>query len=472
MPAATLVNPFPGLRPFEAHDDHHPFFGREEQVDDLLERLRRTRFLPVVGTSGSGKSSLVKAGLLPRLYGGFMAGAGSHWRIADFHPGLEPIANLVKRLAEPDALGESGRDPKVQALLLDATIRGGSGGLIEAVLESGVGEDENLLVVVDQFEEIFRFAKSAGNDDRGKKQEVANAAAAFVKLLLEAASDKDTSIYVVLTMRSDFIGECARFRGLPERINEGLFLVPRMTRDQLQRAIEQPVRVAGATIEPALVTRLLNDVGDDPDQLPVLQHALMRTWDEWADECCYDGPLRVWHYHRAGELKEALDTHANAVFGGLDSEDQATAIRLFKCLTVINPVSERDDEVVAGTRRPTRFADACAIIGAEPADLLRVIAAFNHPTCSFLMPPPGTQIDDPTMLDITHESLMRVWKHLEEWVLEEAQAAELYQRLASDAARKASLWRDENLAAAISWREKNPHLTEAWARRVERRNAS
>ena len=454
------VNPFPGLRSFESDDEDHPFFGREEQVDDLLARLRRSRFLAVVGTSGSGKSSLVKAGLIPRLHGGFMAGAGSHWRIADFRPELEPIANMARRLARPDALGEPGLRVESQAPMMEATIRGGARGLIEAVQEAGVGPDENVLVVVDQFEELFRFATSATNDPE-RNQAVVNEAAAFVKKLLEAASDPETSIYVALTMRSDFIGDCARFHDLPERINDGLFLVPRMTRDQLRRAIEGPIQVAGARVEPAVVTRLLNDVGDDPDKLPVLQHVLMRTWDYWAANHASDEPISVRDYEDVGQLQSALAHHANLVFGTLSAEQQDVAARLFKGLTL----SDRGTDL-QGTRRPTRFGDAHRIVGVEPGVLLEVVKKFNDRSCSFLMPPPDVEIVDATVLDISHESLMRFWPRLQGWVREEAEAARVYRRLVFDAERRAPVWRGADLAQGLEWLKKNGrYLNEAWAAR-------
>ena len=132
-----------------------------------------------------------------------------------------------------------------------------------------------MLIVVDQFEELFRFADAARQPDRDDD------AAAFVKLLLEASQQRELPIYVVLTMRSDYIGDCARFRGLPEAVTNALYLIPRMSREQRRAAIVEPVRVGGGTIAPRLVVRLLNDVGDDPDQLPILQHALMRCWDYW-----------------------------------------------------------------------------------------------------------------------------------------------------------------------------------------------
>ena len=144
-------------------------------------------------------------------------------------------------------------------------------------------KDINLLVVVDQFEELFRYRQlESGTHD--SKHAVSEAAAAFTNLLLEAKAQTKYPIYIVLTMRSDFLGDCTQLPGLAEAINAGQYLVPRMSRDERRQAIAGPVAVGGAEISPVLLTRLVNDVGDNPDQLSILQHALNRTWARWQYE--------------------------------------------------------------------------------------------------------------------------------------------------------------------------------------------
>jgi hypothetical protein len=140
-------------------------------------------------------------------------------------------------------------------------------------------------------------------------------AIAFVKLLLGARAQAKMPIYVVLTMRSDFLGECAQFLGLAEAINDGEYLVPRLTRAEVRAAIEGPVGVAEATITQVLVTRLLNDVGDNLDQLSILQHALNRTWANWENEGKAQGPLDLTHYEAVGGMADALNRHAERAFG-------------------------------------------------------------------------------------------------------------------------------------------------------------
>ena len=155
------TNPFPGLRPFE-FEESHLFFGRDSQVEKLMDKLRGPRFVAVVGTSGSGKSSLVRAGLLPALLGGVMAEAGTKWRLAVMRPGNDPIHALATAVNEPRVFGSD--DPQnvaIQVAVAEATFRRGSRGLIEVVQQNGLPSNENVLVVVDQFEELFRFAREA-----------------------------------------------------------------------------------------------------------------------------------------------------------------------------------------------------------------------------------------------------------------------------------------------------------------------
>src|SRR5688572_24283352 len=179
MESTTRSNPFPGLRPFEAEEDHL-FFGREREIADLLRRLASHRFLSVIGTSGSGKSSLVRSGLIPSLHSGSMVKTGSSWRIAVMRPGEDPIGHLAAALDHPDVLGQGGDLANTSRVLLEATLRRGSLGIVDAVRHARLPAYENVLIVVDQFEELFRFRRS------GEIEHARDEAVAFVKLLLEA----------------------------------------------------------------------------------------------------------------------------------------------------------------------------------------------------------------------------------------------------------------------------------------------
>jgi S1-C subfamily serine protease len=451
--ASPGFNPFPGLRAFE-WDEAHLFFGRDGQSDELLRRLARTRFVAVVGTSGSGKSSLVRAGLVPALVSGFMTRAGSAWRLAVFRPGDAPIDALADALVTPGVLGESGLDQAVQRAIVGAALRRSPLGLVEVVRQARLEPGENLLLVVDQFEEIFRFRGAAGN--ASAKDE----SAAFVKLILEAIRQADLPIYTVLTMRSDFLGDCAQFRDLPEALNAGQYLVPRMTRDERGAAITGPVTVGHGEISPRLVQRLLNDVGDDPDQLPILQHALMRTWDHW-DRHAEDGrAIDLEDYEAIGGMAEALSQHADEAFDELADDDaRRLAARVFKALTTRGPNAQ-------GVRRPMSLARLAEVTGAPVSRVAAVIERFRAPGRSLLMPPLPTPLDESVVVDVSHESLIRQWGRLRAWVDEETDSRAMYLRIVDSAQRslagRGGLWRDPDLASALEWKGSN-EPNAAWA---------
>jgi hypothetical protein len=451
------VNPFPGLRPFEPDEDYL-FFGREGQTDELLRRLRTTRFLSVLGRSGSGKSSLVRSGLIPSLHGGSMTRAGSRWRVAIMRPGQDPMGNLAAALTAPEALG-GGVDERLTRAIFETTLRSSRLGLIECVRQSQIGAADNVLVLVDQFEELFRYKRGRGTDGADGGDE----AAAFVKLLLAARESVSPIIYIAITMRSDFIGDCMEFGTLPEVVNEGIYLVPRMTREELRFAITGPVAVGGATIAPRLVSRLLNDVGDDPDQLPILQHALMRTWERWLSYHFPGEPLDLPHYEDIGTLSDALSRHAEEAFGELDERGRFIAEKMFKALT-----DKASDP--RGVRRPAPVSEIRAVTQASLDEITRVTESFRRQGRSFLMPPADVELNDSSILDISHESLMRNWERLSKWADDEAQAAQLYLKLAEAAQRheegKAALWRDPELQFALTWREKEQPTPE-WAERYD-----
>ena len=456
-------NPYPGLRPFLG-DETHLFFGRDEQRVELLRRLRLSRFLAIIGTSGSGKSSLVRAGLLPGLHAGFMAGRGGYWRVADLRPGTDPIGNLARALDRPEVLHDDA-DGEHGPSYTETTLRRSAQGLVEAVREARLPAADRLLVLVDQFEELFRGLEA--RDSANARDD----ASAFVKLLLAASGQAELNIYVVITMRSDFLGDCARFRGLPEAINGGQYLIPRLTRDQIAEAVTGPAAVMGAALSSALVNRLLNDVGDNPDQLPILQHALMRTWDEWARRGCPDGTLALDHYEAeaVGGMAQALNRHADEVLASLaDGQPPVQAARrrqiaerLFQALT---------DTHTAGreVRRLARVGDVALEAGASVDEVLAVAEVFRQPRNAFLMPPAGEPVTPESDLDISHESLMRHWRTLQGWQQAEAASANLYLRLADTAARHgrrvAALWDETDLRETWDWREAR-QPTAGWARR-------
>ena len=442
MIAAATDNPFPGLRPFEPNQADL-FFGRDEQIDDLLDRLEKLHFLAVLGASGSGKSSLVGAGLVPAIQRGYFG--GSNWKVVKVRPGRDPFGALAAALSETFQLSSSETE---------SILRRSSLGIIDLVRQR-LSSAESLLIVVDQFEELINYRRGPGERD-GREE-----SAAFVKLLLAATGHSELSlphtgdlpIFVVLTMRSNSLGKCAQFRGLPEALNNSQYLVPRMTREQQREAIEGPVGMNGARVAPQLVQRLLNDVGDSPDQLPVLQHALMRMWEESREAREQGQAIDLPHYEAVGGMENALKRDADSAFGKFNGDPARQAIvrRLFQSLV---ETGVQEDE----TRRPTPLSAIVTITGAAKLEVENVIGVFKNR--GFLT----LSNDKDPMVDVSHESLIRLWDMLKAWVEKEAESEKIYLRLEDSAVRKMALYRDPELTQALRWREREvPNA--AWAER-------
>ncbi|MGA3004653.1 MAG: tetratricopeptide repeat protein [Acetobacteraceae bacterium] len=456
--------PYPGLRAYE-RDESDLFFGREGCVDEMVDRLAATRFLAVLGASGSGKSSLVRTGLLDALEIGLHATAGPLWIVADCHPGGSAFRNLAEALLTATQNTSPGSDA---IDTLDTFLRRGPRAIIEWANDGNLPAKHNLLVLVDQFEELFRYGDYAGREE----------AEAFAALLLESIRTPGR-IHVVITMRSEYLGGCALIPGLAEQINSSLYLTRRMTREECREAIEGPAAVIGFSIEPALVSHILNDMAAlapweqdrensqlqrlsrQADQLPLMQHALSRLWQLARRRQPSAAPtLTLQDYLDIGMLQGALDQHAKEVVGRLRETARPLVRRVFRALTAGTDLSD-------AVRRPMRLADLTEAVSADIADVCDVVDAFRARDCNFLRPSGGQVLSEETVIDISHESLIRQWSDLAKWFDEEARSSVLWSRLINSEERHANgegeLQSGLDLATALDWWERE-QPTIGWAK--------
>jgi hypothetical protein len=476
-------DPYPGLRPFR-QEETDIFFGREEHTDQLLERLANHRFLAVTGLSGCGKSSLVRAGLIPALNRGFVAEAGHQWRVAQMRPGRTPFARLAGALLNTAALASEREAITGGAEFVEKTLRRGPMGLAEVLRQTPPPPGSNLLLVVDQFEEIFRFrtedeAREALTLEQSQRQRQRriDEAEAFVQLLLASKDQVEFPIFVLLTMRTDYLGHCAVFRGLLEVINESQYIPPPLSREQLVEAISAPAQVFNGRVEETLCHRLLNDAGSSQDQLPLLQHALMRMWNlakarQGEESTRNPILLTVEHYAQIGSVRlsatkgSALSRHGREVLDNLGSEKRRnTAEMLFRALS--GGAMDRRD-----TRRFVSVREVAAIAKVTSEEVIEVADIFRAPGCNFITTIAGEsscgKLQPETELDISHESLIRHWDKLKGWVDREARAATEYLRLVGEEERYSEGHRAEltalELQNAFAWqREFSPN--DFWALR-------
>ncbi len=434
--------PFPGLRPFD-YGDQEFFFGREQQTGALYGLVDRSSFVAVVGGSGSGKSSLAKAGLLPVLEEENRRSPTRKWTWCEMRPGNAPLAALERALialADARAGSETNRDIQRQHIhhQLDKT----SFGLADAMAELGIAAGERFVLLVDQFEELFRYSsRDSSAQDPQSEATLRSEAKRFVELLLEGKRSTSRDIRILITMRSDFIGDCADFPGLPEAVSASQYLVPALDRTQIEDVIVKPIAKAGAAIEPGLVQQLLADVEGEPDQLPVLQHCLLQLWryagaaqaiDPHAKKPAVDpasgddgprpaddprpandprpgdGPkpgrmIGAGCYEAVGKISNALNLHADKVLG---------AFRAGAVEAVFRALSELKDGKAIRRLLPYRSLQAECVVPDQ--ELRKIVHRFRADDCSFLVisPSGSDDISDNTLIYVGHEALLRRWQKI------------------------------------------------------------
>jgi WD40 repeat protein len=455
-------NPYPGLRAFRPGESA-VFFGRDEQIDDLVESLAERKLLAVVGESGCGKSSLVKAGLIPALETGCLVGNAAPWKVAEMRPGREPMRRLAAAVL--GAFG-SGRPSADEVSLFVTGLKRGPRSLVECFREHAPNQQGQLLILVDQFEELIRFRSGAGTDE----------ADAFVALLL-ATAESELPIRIVLTLRTDYLGKCSVFRRLPEALTKSQYLTPLLTREQLYEAIVLPARLFRGDVDEALANQIINEVGKNQDQLPVVQHALMWMWtlaplkapaeaDDQREAANSMGrTLNLNTFLALKGLGDALSNHASNVYDSLSTDKQLIAQRMFCALW-------EDDARIVDNRRPCAVSEAAAIAGVKEAELIEVANSFRAADHCFVMPPASEGgLDSTSVLDVSHESLFRHWDKLKSWTAQEAKDAEEFRdwrhRAVGRKRGRLGLLAEADLRAARDWRERvNPNP--AWAARYQR----
>jgi hypothetical protein len=329
-----------------------------------------------------------------------------------------------------------------------------------------------LCLLIDQFEELFRYAKEKGREE----------AELLTQLLCSLASEQNPAphLFVILTMRSDYLGECARFEGFAETVNSCQYLLPRLDDFGLLRAIHDPAKLYGGEIDPAVGDRLLFTARQEEDALPVLQHALMRAS---AHARKRHGPGKGWTVTMAdlraveGRQGDALSTHADEVLAEIraaDPKNLKAAEWLFRSLTEL----DAENRV---TRRPRNLGELIAVAGGDRTGMIAVIEAFRGTGRNFLVTNPPGPLEDETEIDITHEALIRRWPQLSDptrdpvknepagWVRREFEDGQRWRALAVQARvfrndKSATLSPATTEAYEPWW----PEHTRAWAARYAR----
>jgi energy-coupling factor transporter ATP-binding protein EcfA2 len=471
MKVIDTICPYTGLRSF-TEDESLYFKGRDQQVDQITSLLEKNKFLMVTGASGEGKSSLVFAGLIPNARAGFFKAKYTNWVVADFRPERNPVVNMAESIAQA-----FDRQPAT----VETELRRGFSSMIDLYTNSPYYHDEldpewqalsdeeqrrkkrdsaNLMILVDQFEEFFTNPENFHNQAPSEDAQI------VVNLILETARlalKRNLPVYVVCTMRSDYVGQCSAFRGLPEYIGFSQFFVPRLKRKDLKQVIEEPATLSGNTITQRLVERLVYDIAEGVDQLPILQHALSQIWlaadhgletldlihyamvggmspedlpdedrqrfEQWFGSL----PENKQKYFSETGLNKVIEIHANTLYeNGWDyynqqhpsqpitqQEAKRVIALTFSCLTKID-----GGRAVRNRMSLEEIASIINTPGFKAERVGAILDVYRDEGNSFIRPFKTEDVrthhlSADTVLDITHESLIRNWNKLHGWASRE-----------------------------------------------------
>jgi WD40 repeat protein len=434
-------SPFPGLRPFTP-DESEYFFGRENESEIIATKLLRNRFIAVTGESGSGKSSLILCGLLPIIRDLSARGEGN-WKIITMRPGNDPFGSLAGSFVESIFGTDLKNEIRGDILKL---LEGNSEGIAEVIRKQSAKINGKVLLFIDQFEELFWDGSS--KTTTGSPPDTTD----FVNLLTNAITHVNPDFYLVIALRSDLLTECANYRSFTNLINKSNYLVSKMNRESISQAIVGPVKNAGAEIDPDLVELLIGEVNERADQLPVLQHALMRTWMHWKELDEPERPLDFSDYFSIGTMRDAISRHADEIYEKLNPDGKKICERLFKIIT-----GKGSDN--KGIRYPSNIRTLRSAISCNSSDLIEIIEEFRNPSISVLTPHSSVKLNDSSIIDLSHECLIHLWERLKKWVDEEFSSVQMYIHLSDASALyqqgKTGLLKQPDLQLAINWRELN-----------------
>ncbi|WP_039534388.1 protein kinase [Ruegeria sp. ANG-R] len=414
--------PYKGLAAFQPEDSNY-FFGREDLVKELVHRLQQSRILVLGGPSGSGKSSVLRAGLLPAVAANAISGS-ENWRICVFTPGRDPMTDLYFQL-----IGDNSH--LTAQLSLDDFIAYPS-----AARRLATANEGELLICIDQFEELFTLVK---RERRSK----------FIEALSAMTDPADSRVRIVLTIRADFYASCAEIPWLADRISENQFLVGPMTRPELRRAISEPAHAAGLHMDRSLIDAIVDEAGREAGSLPLVAHSLYETWSRRKGAVMsLDG------YRQSGGVAGAISQTAETLFtDGFDQDQQEATRRLF--LRLVTPGEGTPD-----TRRLLPIDEVER--DADPNTTRRVVEALTDARLLTL---------DDKNVQIAHEALLRTWPRLKSWIEGSRDDLRMRQRIQHDAAEWEGecrepdlLYRGTRLLAAEEWSTKNKNVLGALER--------
>jgi len=420
----------PGLNHYDDQNSNL-FFGRQRQVDDLLSIIQEGRFIGVVGQEGTGKTSLIKAGLIPALKNGFTGAAGKNWSFCYCRPGITPIENLASALSEKHVLGDQDKGSLEMDDEIVKLMRKDHSGILNAVSKYSISGDGNLLIIIDKFEDIFGLAEKH-KVGLAWEQEVA----LFLNNIAKAITTKNASIYVLISMQSDFIPLLYNFRVLHEHISKGLYSVPLFRQDDFHHIVRDSLLYSNYKIQDDALNYIDEKFNQNLRNLPMVQLLMKKIQlahphddnEEYTE-------LTLSNVRKIGDLESLVENDFDQYYNQLPIFDQQVIELLFRNIT-------QPGEGLS-MKKPRTLQEIIDVIGIEKPELIRVISNLKNtqqgiidviePYQKNVIHFKEAYISDAAVINLSNNYLLRNWSNLLRWIAEEKESADTYVRLSESA---------------------------------------
>jgi len=444
----SLKNPFPGIRSFEIEDSEY-FYGRDNQIQDVVNSLFRNKFIAVIGPAGSGKSSLIKAGVIPAIIN---SEEKDNWEYFIFSPENNPLGNFSKALFQIAVkfIPNLTEDEIELRISDDFTF---FKNIIKIISDES---KKKTLLYIDALEDIFFYS------DSSEKNSINSVL--FIKFLIEIVQNKQNNIYILTSLKSDYLSFCRNFEGFVEIINKGHYLVPKLNAQQKIDAIIKPLQKYNIQVSNTLLDKIISEIDETEGQLLVLQHTLKRTWEYWRKNAPESQQIDIEHYNAVGGLENSINLHAEEIFHNLENDKNKNLTeKIFKSLIII----KTDNSI---SRLSVLLSDISLISGEKNDLIIRILDNFRNNDVAFLEPLSNISLDEDSLIRISRDIVLDKWLRLKNLIKDEVNSVAIYKQLSNSAGLyqkgEAKLWINPELQQGITWvKTNNPNIH--WAKRYD-----
>lgn len=456
------LNPFVGLKPYSENESEF-YFGREQEVENLLHVLQKNKLLTLSGDSGAGKTSLIKAGLIPRLKNGFMGQAGKEWSIAYFRPGIDPLSNLAHALTFNDVLNVDNKPNTTDYKYYSEIISNYKAlGIVEIYKRSEIYNTKNLLIVIDQLEDLFRFEQyfdtTKSEDDND-----------LMDMIYRSVTFKNTAIYFIICIEGSYLTKLTPYNKLQEIISQSQYSIQNLDYVGINQILEQTFYQHNVNFDSKVVESFVEVLNEKISFLPNFQFLLYKLYEKYVINRVEKQRIDIDDINELGGITNALSSDFEIIYEALDETDKNKMSLLFKGLK-----DAQNSSIESNYNKIINISEYINISVAELSSTVRTLKLkFNdlieifEPSISGIPISEKKPFDGNNIINLKYTKFLN-WKRRSEWLAEEENDYQDFKSFSDDAIKKnngeVDFLKTPELESAISWRD-NPNHTLNWSKR-------